>query len=205
MRSVKFAIVTTLLSVLPTASALGQTQAQSKLPATPTPATPTTLQVPIKPHTPVTFPVDAKYAVIDPQAVASASTIGKEASKRLNDLQAKEAAGIQEKSKELQALQAKRDTGGAVLSDAARTQLEKDIEKLQRDIQFAQSTAQAEMQDLNNELTTDFTKKVEAAVQEIAKEKGLYIVFSADASLAYAAPEINISDEVVRRLDAKQK
>jgi Skp family chaperone for outer membrane proteins len=157
-----------------------------------------------KPQTPVTFPVDAKYAVVDTQAVASTSAIGREASKKLNDLQSKKAAGLQDMNKQLQSLQTKRDTGGPVLSDAARALLDKDIEKLQRDIQYAQSGAQAELQDLNNELMADFSKKVEAAVREVAKEKGLYIVFTADAGVAYAAPEVNISDEVIKRLDAKK-
>jgi Skp family chaperone for outer membrane proteins len=194
-----------------TVAVAAPSSAQTQAPATPQapPATapsPTVTFQPTAPktQTPPAFPLDAKYAVVDAQAVASTSVIGKEASKKLNDLQLKNAAGIQEKNKQLQALQTKRDTGGTMLNDAARARLEADIDKLQRDIQYASSTAQAELQDLNKELMTDFTKKVETAIQEIAKEKGLYIVFTADSGVAYIAPEIDISDEVIKRLDAKK-
>lgn len=206
----KTAILPVLAMAL-TVAVAAPSSAQTQAPATPQapPATapsPTVTFQPTAPktQTPPAFPLDAKYAVVDAQAVASTSVIGKEASKKLNDLQLKNAAGIQDKNKQLQALQTKRDTGGTMLNDAARARLEADIDKLQRDIQYASSTAQAELQDLNKELMTDFTKKVETAIQEIAKEKGLYIVFTADSGVAYIAPEIDISDEVIKRLDAKK-
>jgi Skp family chaperone for outer membrane proteins len=206
MKAATLPILAMVLMVAFAAPSPAQTQTPSKpqtAPAsTPPPATfqPTTP----KPQTPVTFPADAKYAVVDAQEIASTSVIGKEASKKLNDLQSKKAADIQNMNKQLQVLQTKRETGGTVLNDAARAGLDKEIDKLQRDIQYASSSAQAELQDLNNQLMADFTKKVEAAVQEIAKEKGLYIVFTADSGVAYVAPELNISDEVIKRLDAKK-
>jgi Skp family chaperone for outer membrane proteins len=210
MTQMKAATVPILAIALTMASATpspAQTQAPPK-PQTPpatTPSQPATFQPTTpKPQTPVTFPADAKYAVVDAQAIASASVIGKEALKKLTDLQSKKAADIQDKKNQLQALQAKRETTAAVLNDAARADLDREIDKLQRDIQYASSGAQAELQDLNNQLMADFTKKVEVAVQEIAKEKGLYIVFTADSGVAYVAPELNISDEVIKRLDAKK-
>jgi Skp family chaperone for outer membrane proteins len=198
-----FAVVLTVASAVPS-TAQTQTPPKPQTPPGTAPSQPPVFQPTTKPQTPVTFPVDAKYAVIDTQAVASASAIGREASKKLNDLQSKKAADLQDMNRQLQALQTKRDTGGPVLNDAARALLDKEIDKLQRDIQFAQSNAQAELQDLNKELMADFSKKVEAAVQEIAKEKALYIVFTAESGVAYVAPEVDISDEVIKRLDAKK-
>ena len=90
-----------------------------------------------------------------------------------------------------------------MLNDSARAQLDKDIDKLQRDIQFAQSNAQAEITDLQNELQADFQKKLLPIIEEVAKEKGLHAVFSiADSGAAYVHPGLNISDEIVKRLDA---
>ncbi len=207
MKAVTLPIFAVALTLAIAAPSTAQTQTTPK-PQTP-PATPQSQPLVFRPTAPkpqpaVTFPVDAKYAIVDAPAVAAASVIGKEASKKLNDLQSRKAADLQDKNKQLQALQTKRDTGGTVLNDAARLLLDKEIDKLQRDIQYATSSAQAELQDLNNELMADFTKKVEIAVQEIAKQKGLYIVFTADSGVAYVAPEINISDEVIKRMDAKK-
>jgi outer membrane protein len=183
------------------------TQTTAPKPQAPTtpPATAPAAQAPAAtPQPPMPFPQDAKYAVIDVQSIAQNSVAGRDASKKLNDLQAKKAADIQDKNKQLQALTTKRDTGGAVLSDTARSQLDKDIDKLQRDIQYAQSSAQAELQDLNNELQGEFQKKLVPVIEEIAKEKGLYLVFTADSGFAYIHPGLNISDEVIKRLDAKK-
>jgi Skp family chaperone for outer membrane proteins len=207
MKAVTLPIFVIALTVAIAAPSTAQTPTPPK-PQTPPATAPS--QPPVfqptapKPQPAVTFPLDAKYAIVDAQAVASASVIGKDASKRLNDLQSKKAADLQDKNKQLQALQTKRDTGGPVLNDAARALLDKEIDKLQRDIQYTSSSAQAELQDLNNELMAEFTKNVEAAVQEIAKERGLYAVFTADSGVAYVAPEIDISGEVIKRLDAKK-
>ena len=149
------------------------------------------------------FPQDTKYGVIDLQAIAQGSAAGKAASQRINEFQTKKMGELQDKNKQLQALTTKRDTGGAVLNEAARSQLDKDIDKLQRDIQFAQTNAQAELQDLQNELQGEFQKRLLPVIEEVAKEKGLHAVFSiADSGAAYVQPGLNISDEVVKRLDA---
>jgi Skp family chaperone for outer membrane proteins len=96
-------------------------------------------------------------------------------------------------------------TGGTVLNDTARGALEKDIDRLQRDIQFNQQNAQAEFNDLTNELQTEFQKKLLPIIEEVAKEKGLYAVFTiADAGAAYFHAALNISDEIVKRLDLKK-
>jgi len=211
MRVVKLSIVALALTVALAAPSYAQTQTQPPKPQTPPPTAPA--QPPAgqpaapklaAPTPPVPFPQDAKYAVVDVQAVAQNSAAGKEASKKLTDLQTKKAGEIQDKNKQLQALQTKRESGGAVLNDAARAQLDKEIDKLQRDIQFAQTNAQAELTDLNNELQAEFTKRVGPIIEEIAKEKNLYLVFTADSGFAYVHPGLNISDEVVKRLDAKK-
>jgi outer membrane protein len=208
---VKLSILAAALTVALAAPSFAQTQQPPTKPVTPSQPPTTTppgaqqpaAPKPTVPMPPAPFPQDAKYAVVDVQAIAQNSTAGKEASKRLNDLQAKKMGEIQDKNKQLQALQAKQQASG-VLSEAAKSSLDKEVDRLQRDIQFSQSNAQAEMQDLNNELQAEFTKKVAPIIEEIAKEKGLYLVFTADSGFAYVHPGLNISDEVIKRLDSKK-
>jgi outer membrane protein len=157
-----------------------------------------------KPQPPVPFPQDAKYAFVDVQQIASSSAAGKEASKKLQALTEKKQAEIAEKNKQLQALTTKRDTSVGVMNEAARSQLDKDIDKLQRDIQFANSNAQAEVNDLQNELQGEFQKKLVPIIEDLAKEKGLYLIFTAESGFAYVHPGLNLSEEVIKRLDAKK-
>ena len=206
MRVLKISVVGTALTVALSASVFAQTAppAGAPRPQTP-PATPPAAQAPAapKPAPPVPFPQDAKIAFIDVNMIAGTSAAGKDASKKLTDFTTKKSAEIADKNKQLQALTTKRDTGGAVLNDTARATLDKDIDKLQRDIQFAQTNAQAELQDLQNELQGEFQKRLIPVIEEVAKEKGLHAVFSiADSGAAYVHAGLNISDEVVKRLDA---
>ena len=206
MRVLKSSMCAGVLVAVLAAPSYAQTPpAGAPKPQTP-PATPPAAPAPAaKPQPPAPFPQDAKIAFIDVNMIAGTSASGKDASKKLTDFTSKKSAEIADKNKQLQALTTKRDTGGAVLNDAARATLDKDIDKLQRDIQFMQTNAQAEIQDLQNELMGEFQKRLVPVIDEIAKEKGLFAVFSiADSGAAYVHPGLDVSAEVVKRLDAKK-
>lgn len=211
MRVLKSSMMVAALALALSAPVFAQTAppAGAPKPQTPAqpPATPPTAAQPApKPATPpVPFPQDAKIAFIDINTIAATSAAGKEATKRLAALNDKKLAEINEKNKQLQAAQTKLNTGGAVLNDTARAQLEKEIDRMQRDIQFTQQNAQAEMQELQNDLQAEFQKRLLPVIEEVAKEKGLHAVFSvADSGAAYVHAGLNLSEEVVKRLDAKK-
>jgi len=211
MRVVKLTTIVSALGLALSVPVFAQTPPTQGAPKPQTPAQPpatppaATQPAPKPAAPPVPFPQDAKIAFIDINAIAGTSVSGKEASKKLSALNDKKLAEINEKNKQLQALQTKLNTGGSVLNDTARAQLEKDIDRLQRDIQFTQQNAQAEMQELTNDLQAEFQKKLLPIIEEVAKEKNLHAVFSiADSGAAYVHPGLNITDEVVKRLDAKK-
>ena len=211
MRVVKHSFLALALTVALSASAFAQATppptggARPQNPPAQPPATAPAQPAPKPATPPQPFPQDAKIAFIDINAIAATSAAGKEATKKLAGLDEKMRGEINEKSKALQAMQTKLNTGGSVLSDAARSQLEKDIDKAQRDLQFAQQNYQADMQGLQNDLQAEFQKKLLPVIEELAKEKGLHAVFSiADSGAAYVHPGLNVTDEVVKRLDAKK-
>jgi len=153
---------------------------------------------------PVLFPVEAKFAFLDFQRVASDSVSGKLSTRILQELRTKKITEIEAQTKELQAMTSRLDAG--VLSGAALAQLTKDVDRLQRQIQFSEQNAQAEIQQTQHELRGSFEKQVLPVVEEIAKEKGLYAVFGADLGIAlYIDPALDISGEVIKRLDAQPK
>ena len=153
---------------------------------------------------PVTlFPAEARFAFIDFQRIASTSVSGKLALRILKEFSDKRLTEIEGQGKQLQTLNAKREAG--VLSGAALSQLDKDVLKLQRELQFLQQDAQAEFDQMRNELDTDLRRKVVPVVADIAREKGLHAVFTADSTLIYILPALDISDEVIKRVDAQPK
>src|SRR6476469_10823 len=140
MRAVKLSFIAGALTLALSAPVFAQAgAAKPQAPATPPAAPPAAAQPAPKPQPPVPFPQDAKYAFVDIQQVASSSAAGKVASSKLEEFTKKKQAEIGDKNKQLQALTTKRETSAGVMNDAARSQLDKDIDKLQRDIQFSNS------------------------------------------------------------------
>jgi outer membrane protein len=167
-------------------------------PAAPTPATPA---APPKP-----FPEGAKIAYVSVQAIASNSTEGKAATAKLGEYQKKKAAELGEKNKALQAAQTKLQQGGSVLNDQARSQLEKEIEKMNREIQFFQQDAQTEGQELQNQLQSEFQEKLNPILEQVANEKGLHMIIDvANSGAVWANTGLDLTAEVIRRFDAASK
>lgn len=207
MKSLMIMTATAALGfVLVTAPAFAQ---GTQPPATPPaaqqpPATPPAAQQP--PAAPQPFPEGAKVAFIDIQAVFGNSAEGKAATQRVQEAEKKLAADLQEKNKALQALQAKLQQGANVLSPQALSQLEKDIEKLGRELQFAQQDAQSEATELRNKVQMDFQEKLNPVIEAVRKQKGLHIIFSIrDAGIAAADLGLDLTAEVIKAFDALPK
>ena len=148
------------------------------------------------------LPVGAKYAFVNIQRIAAESAQGKALSARVQAMNNQKLNDLNDKNKTLQASQQKLDSGGSVLSDTARAQLEKDIERQQTDIQRFTDDAQKDVQDLQNELQAEFQNKLSPVIQQIAQEKKLEILFSAlDAGIIWADAGLDLTTEVIRRFD----
>jgi outer membrane protein len=173
-------------------------------PAAQTPAAPPASAQPAPaPQPPRPFPEGAKFAFVDIQAIASNSAEGKSATAKLDDLKKKKNADLVAKSASLKSMQDKLSAGGSVMNDQARGQLEKDIEKTQRDLQFAQQDAQTELTDMTNQLQADFQEKLNPVLEAIRAEKGLLMIFSIrDSGVVAAEAGLDLSNEVTKRFDA---
>ena len=206
MKVLKNMIVVTAMSTLLVATpGYGQAPATQQ-PATPPAATPPAAAPAPAPRPPAPFPEGAKFAFVDIQAVASNSAEGKAATAKLDELRKKKNTELLAKNNSLKAMQDKASAGGSVLSDAARAQLDKDIEKATRDLQFAQQDAQTEVQDLTNQLQGDFQEKLNPIIEQLRVDKGLLMIFSIrDSGVVAAEPGLDLSNEVIKRFDAANK
>lgn len=178
---------------------------QQAKPATPAPAAPAAqapaAQAPAAPVPEPKFPDGAKFAYLNIQRIAAESGEGKTASARIEAARQKKASDLSEKTKAVETLQAKQRS--STVSDDARAQAQKEIDKLQVEIQRMTQDAQAELQDLQNELQVDFQRKVAPIIQQIAVEKGVQMLFSqTDSGLVWAVAELDLTTEVIRRFDA---
>jgi outer membrane protein len=170
----------------------------------PAPATPPPAPAPAQPPAP--FPAGAKVAFFNPQAVFQNSADGRAGVTRVNALIEKKQKENADKAKLLQGNQQKLQTSGSVMNETARVQLEKEIEKQTKDAERFQQDAQAEINELQQEVQNEFVKKLSPIIDQIANEKGLQIVFNAaESGIAWAAPGLDLTPEVIKKLDAAGK
>ena len=203
-----FAVVgtITLMAVAPIAAQTPAAPApvaptQTK-PAAPAP-TPQTQTPPPTPAPPRPFPEGSKVAYVVLQRVANESGEGKAATARIQALQQKKAAELNDKQKQLQTTQQKLEKEASVLSSTAAAELQKTAERLQVEIQRFTQDAQQEVQELQQQLQQEFQVKLEPVLQEIGKEKGLHFIFNGpDAGLVWADSSLDISGDVIKKLDA---
>jgi len=184
-------------------------------PAQPTPAAPAQAppaQPPAAPaptpaaQPPAPFPAGAKIAYFNPQAVFQNSADGKAAVSRVNALIQKKQNENAEKAKLLQGNQQKLQTSGSVMNEAARTQLEKEIDRQTKEAERFQQDAQAEINELQQEVQNEFVKKLSPILEQIATEKGLHMLFNAvESGIAWASPGLDLTADVVKKLDAASK
>jgi outer membrane protein len=207
----RFAAVAVLSIMLAAAPIYAQTPAPAQPPPAgqqpaPKPAQPTTppaQTAPAPAPAPRPFPEGSKFAYINIQRVASESGEGKTLTAKVQALNQKKVQELNEKNKALQADQQKLQSGGTVMSDAARAELEKKIERQNVDIQRTTQDAQQEVQELQQDLQSEFQRKLLPIVQQVAQEKGLHILFSAaDSGIVWADPGLDITADVIKRFDA---
>lgn len=204
-----------MIAMAAVALTAGPAWAQAPTTAKPTPpAAPPATQKPAEPAAqppatppsaaaaPRPFPEGAKVAYIDLQYIASNSVEGKAATGKIQEFAKKKTAELEGKQKALEAARSKLLQGGTVMSDTARGQMEKDIDKMARELQYAQQEAQSEQTALTQDLQNEFQTRLNPVIDQVAQEKGLHLVLSiADSGAVWVNTGLNISLEVMKRLD----
>jgi Skp family chaperone for outer membrane proteins len=174
-------------------------------PPAPAPATPAT-QKPAVTAPAAKFQDGFKYAYVNMAAVAAQSNDGRAAAEKLKAFQEQKTRELQDKQKTLQAAQQKLESGGSVLSEAARTQLQSDIDRQQRDLQRLSEDAQQDVQNLAQQVEEDFFRKALPVVTKVAQDKQVHFVFNAAQSgLIWAEPGMDLTGEVIAAMNGGAK
>jgi outer membrane protein len=176
-------------------------------PAAPAPApaqtAPAPTPAPAQPPAPRPFPQGAKVAYVVLQRIANESADGRVATTRIQALQQKKAAELTNKQTQLSQMQARLEKEGAVMNPAAAAELQKSIEKINVEVQRFTQDAQAEVQELQQQLQGEFQQRLEPVLQQVAVEMGLQFIFNGpDAGLVWADSALDISAEIIKKLDS---
>ena len=138
------------------------------------------------------------------QRIANESADGKTATTRIQALQQKKAAELTDKQKQLQTRAAEaREGSERAQQRPPPASCRSRSSGCQVEIQRFTQDAQAEVQELQQQLQQEFQVRLEPVLQEIGKEKGLHFIFNGpDAGLVWADASLDISADVIKKLDA---
>jgi Skp family chaperone for outer membrane proteins len=147
-----------------------------------------------------------RIAAVNLAYVARTSKIGKSELAKIDEVARKKAAEIESRASELQQQQVELQKSGLGLSPRAAADLQRAFDKSRVDLERFQQDARNEIAAMQTQFEIQFRAKLRPVIDEISKEKQLRFVFSIDdAPIAWWSPSVDLSDEVVRRLDAEKK
>ena len=196
-------VVATMMVVLMALMVPAHVTAEPQTPAPAQPPAPTT-QPPQPAPAParLPFPPDAKYAYVDLQRVAMESIDGQAANQKVQDLSEEKISAIEARNEELEASQLKIQQNANVMSAEAQLQLQREIDRLNIDIQRMTQDAEAEVGALQQTLQIEFQQKLVPAIDRVAGSKRLEFIFSAgEGGVIWANPALDITVDVVEELN----
>ena len=193
------AILFLVLAVAP-----GIAAAQTTPPAAPAPQTAPVVQK--------LFRADSKVGFVDLQRIFSESAYGKQGLAKIGALQKTLGDGLTIRSKEIQALSDKMKAQQTIVAPAVMLEWNSDLQRMQREAQFAEQEANVQVEQLQQRLLANFESMVRPVIETVRTEKNLWAIFAVqpvqDApgtlTLIAADPAIDLSGEVVALLN-KQK
>ena len=148
------------------------------------------------------FPSGAQQAYIDLQRVANESSEGQAANQQVQALSEERIRAIETRSVELRGSQQKLQQNANVMSAEAQLQLQRDIDRLNIEVQRLTQDAEAEVAELQQTLQIEFQQKLVPAIDRVAASRGLQFIFSVgDGGLIWANPALDITTDVVEELN----
>jgi outer membrane protein len=111
---------------------------------------------------------------------------------------------LDQKKTDFEQLRGAFEKQSSVMSDDARKEKQGELERKGMELQATYMQMQKELSERERETTRGIFEKMNAIVREIAEADGLSAVVQAEA-LVYAAPSLDITNELVRKYNARHK
>ena len=150
-------------------------------------------------------PGPSKIAIIDFQRAIVENTEGKTAQNQFMAEINKRQADIEKRQKSLEDMQNRLRTQDKALSDAAKADLTRQIDQVTTELNRLNEDAQKELGDIQQRLFRPIAERAGKVLNAYAAEGGLTLVFdvsSQASSIVYAHDGVDITEEVIRRIDA---
>ncbi len=150
--------------------------------------------------------VFSKVGVVDFERAVVESTEGKKSSVKFNAKLEERQKEVEKRQKELEEAQNKLRTQERVLSDAAKADLQRDIDRRQTELTRVNEDAQKELGALRDELLRPVADLASRILKAYASDQGYTIIIDVSNpgnNVIWANPAADITTELIRRIDAE--
>ena len=148
------------------------------------------------------FPADARWAYVDLARIAAESTEGRAANQQLQQLVQQRQQELAGRQQALQTRQQQLQQNASVMSAEAQLAEQQEIQRLDLDLQRLSQDAEAEVQQLDQQLQLQFQNRLIPAINQVATSRRLSFIFNAGTGIfAWADPALDISADVIQELN----
>src|SRR5436309_10614490 len=150
----------------------------------------------------------SRIAVVDFEKAVVESAEGKKSSEKYNATLQSKQVEAEKRQKELEDAQKKLQTQGAALSETAKANLQKDIDRRTIELQRFNEDAQKELQSVRDELLRPIAERASAILNALAAEQGYTLIVdisNPQSNIVWCNPKNDITEELTRRIDAATK
>jgi outer membrane protein len=147
-----------------------------------------------------------KVGYVDLQRALNESEAGKSAKERFKVQVDKLQVDLKKKKDQLDSLKEQLEKKSSVMKEEEARNLQKDYEKKARDFERSYKDSQGELQQKDNELTVELLKELQGVIEEFGKQGGYSIILEqSSSSVLYGAPELDLTEQIITRYNARKR
>jgi outer membrane protein len=145
-----------------------------------------------------------RIGVVNMQQVLNSSQRGMAAKQKLDQERAARQKELDGRQQEVVKMQADLEKQAPVLSEQAKREKTEQLQNKVRDIRRLAEDANREFQKKLQDAEGEMTQDIIQVIQEYGKDQG-YTIILERSMLPYAASAVDITNDIIKRFDGKQK
>src|SRR5215467_359426 len=146
-----------------------------------------------------------KIGYVDLQRALNESDAGKRAKERFKTQVDKLQGDLKKQKDQLDSLKEQLEKKASVMKEDDARDMQKDYEKKLRDFERNYKDSQGELQQKDNELTVELLKELQGVIEQFGKEGGYSIILEqSSSSVLYGSPELDLTEQVITRYNARK-
>ncbi len=147
-----------------------------------------------------------KIGYVDLQRALNESDAGKAAKERFKQQVDKLQVDLKKKKDALDSLKEQLEKKSSVMKEEETRNLQKDYERKLRDFERSYKDSQGELQQKDNELTVELLKELQGVIEQFGKEGGYSVILEqSSSSVLYGSPELDLTEQVIARYNARKR